>query len=373
MPKTRKKRKPSLAIRLFSKVGGGVFRAGRGIAKVARGVRGVVRALPKRKPVEKVDEVTRRLRELKRLQMLREEELAAERKKIEERIWEERIELRRPLSERLAESFYVPLKRPALRVVKFFKGLDEDLFKAGLAVPAERYVALMIGMSIIVGIVAFILMWLFLPLPLALLGAMGGFVFTLMIGRVHPKSRARSRVVSVNRAIPYALRHMATQLSSGIGLPETMTSISQADYGALSEEFGRAVRDMHAGLSMDEALAAMDRRIESEPLRRAIRQIRRTMRTGGDLSSILGALADETAFDLRMKLRDYTQSLNTLTMIYMFASAVLPAMLIIMTIVTGFMGMAVFPPQMIALFYLVLLPFILFYFVLMIKRMEPRV
>jgi flagellar protein FlaJ len=166
---------------------------------------------------------------------------------------------------------------------------------------------------------------------------------------------------------------MSTQLSSGIGLPETMTSVSHADYGALSEEFGRVIRDMHTGISTDEALSAMDKRVESDALRRAIRQIQRTMRTGGDLAKILNTLADETAFDMRMRLRDYTQSLNMLTMVYMFVSAVIPAMLVVMMLVMGFMGGAMFPIEMIALLYLVLLPFMLFYFVRIIKRMEPKV
>lgn len=378
MPKAKKRaRKPGRALRFFSAIGGGVIRTGSSTAKAARRVGTAIKTPARREAREKEDEVTRRLRELKRLEMLREEELAAERKstkeKIEEKIWAERIELKRPLSERLAESFYGLLKRPAQRMVGFFKGLGDDLFKANMRIAPERYVALMIGMSLIVVVATFIVIWLLISPFFALLGGLVAFIFTLIIGRTHPRSRAKARFTEINRVIPYALRHMATQLSSGIGLPETMTSVSQADYGALSEEFGRVIRDMHAGISTDEALSAMDRRVESEALQRAIRQVQRTMRTGGDLAKILGVLADETAFDLRMRLRDYVQSLNMLTMIYMFVSAVIPAMLIVMMLVTGFMGGAMFPIEVLALLYLVLLPFMLFYFVRIIKRMEPKV
>jgi len=378
MQKAKKRaRKPGLAVRFFSAIGGGVIRTGSGTAKAARRAGAAIKTAARREAREKEDEVTRRLRELKRLEMLRGEELAAERKltkeKIEEKIWAERVELKRPLSERLAESFYGFLKRPAQRMTRFFKGLSDDLFKANMRIAPERYVALMIGMSLIVGVSTFIAIWLLISPFLALLVGLVAFMFTLIVGRIQPRSRAKARFNEINRVIPYALRHMATQLSSGIGLPETMTSVSQADYGALSEEFGRVIRDMHAGISTDEALSAMDRRVESEALQRAIRQVQRTMRTGGDLAKILGALADETAFDLRMGLRDYVQSLNMLTMIYMFVSAVIPAMLIVMMLVTGFMGGAMFPIEVIALLYLVLLPFMLFYFVRMIKGREPRV
>lgn len=331
------------------------------VARVTKGPRG-----------EKVDEVTRRLRELKQLESLREEESAEKRKLREEKIWEERAGLRRPLSERLSDVLYSPLKRPAQRLAKFFKGLDEDLYKANLRIPPERYAALMIGMSIIVGSFAFILMILFLPVLFALAGGVLASLLALVFGKTRPGRMAKARVVEVNRMIPYALRHMATHLSAGIGLPETMTSISKADYGALSEEFGRVIRDMNTGMSTEEALATMDRRMDSEPLRRAIRQVQRTLRTGGDLANILKMLADETAFEMRMKLRDYTQSLNMLTMMYMFASAVIPAMLLVMITVGSSMGGAVLTPTSAAVLFLVILPFMLFYFVMMIKRFEPR-
>ena len=342
------------------KIGGATHRVGQA-AKVTRG--------PK---AEKVDEVTRRLRELKRLESLREEERAEKRKFREEKIWEERAELRRPLSERLSDVLYNPLKRPAQRLAKFFKGLDEDLYKANLRIPPERYAALMIGASLIVGALAFVLMILFLSPLFALVGGVLASMLALVFGKAQPGRRAKARVVKVNRVIPYALRHMATHLSSGIGLPETMTSISQADYGALSEEFSRVIRDMHTGMSTEEALATIDRSVDSEPLRRAIRQIQRTLRTGGDLANILKLLADETAFEMRMKLRDYTQSLNMLTMIYMFASAVIPAMLLVTIAVGSSMGGAVISPPSAAVLFLVLLPVLLFYFVMMIKRFEPR-
>lgn len=337
-----------------------------------KAVQRVGKVVTRREAPEKADEVARRLQELKRLETLRKEELAAERELMEEKVWEERAELKRPLSERLAGSFYTPLKRPAQRMTKFFTGLDEDLYKANLRITPERYTALIIGTSLIVSISTFVLILLFLPIPLAFAGAAVAFFLALVFSRTFPKRRASGRVGDINRVIPYALRHMATQLSSGIGLPETMTSVSQADYGAISEEFGRAIRDMHTGMSMEESLTAMNQRVDSEPLRRAIRQIQRTLRTGGDLARILNTLADETAFEMRMKLRDYTQSLNMLTMVYMFASAVIPAMLLVTLTVGARMGGGTLTPASAAILYLVLLPVMLLYFVMMIKRFEPR-
>ncbi len=377
MPK-KKVKKPSLAKRFFSTIGSGVVKTGGAAQRLGSAVK------ISKPPAEKVDEVARRLREIKRLElareeelkeekMLREEELKERRRLRGEEIWGERVELKRPFSERLSNVFYAPLKRPAVRLAKFFKGIDEDLYKANMKVTPERYAAMMLGISIVVAVFVTIMMLLLrIPILFVPLGGILVFGFSLMLVRTQPRRKAKARVAEVNRLIPYTLRHMATQLSSGIGLPETMTSVSQADYGATSEEFGRVIRDMHAGMGMGEALASMDRRVDSDPLRRAIRQIQRTLRAGGDLSRTLNALADETAFEMRMKLRDYTQSLNMITMIYMFASAVIPAMLMVTITISASRGSGGITPTTAGIIYLVLLPFMLMYFVTMIKRFEPR-
>ena len=352
-------------LRFFSKLGGGVVKTGEAVGRAGE----VSRLRP-----PKEDEVTRRLRELKELELKAEEERReAERESRERKLREVRKEeLGRPLSERLSQTFYVPFRRPAERLMGFFKGIDRDLYRANLPFSPDRYVSTVLGVSVLVALLSFLLSFLMFSPLLALVVAPSAFLLSFMFGRVYPKSRVKSRAVGINREIPYALRHMATHLSSGIGLPESVTSVSKAGYGVLSEEFGRVVKDMNGVMSMEEALTALSQRVESEPLRRFVRQVVRTLRVGGDLSDLLNSLADETSFEMRMKLRDYTQSLNMLTLIYMFASSVVPALLIIMTTVTSGMGGATLTTGTAAVLFFLLVPFLLMVFLFMVKRFEPR-
>lgn len=350
--------------RILSAIGGFVIKTGESATRLGRVSK--VAAPPKPK-----DEVARRLEEIKRLELIMEEE-RKEAMELEEKKWEERPELRRPLSERLSEIFFRVLKKPAIRLADSMKGLSADLYRANMRVAPEKFAAYIIGLSVIVAVVAagFLLM-LRVPFIFLMVGSLLAFLFSFMFAKSYPGKRAKARSTEVNRTLPFALRHMATQLASGIGLPETMVSVSKAKYGALSEEFGRAINDMNAGMSMEEALSAMDARVNSEPLRRAIRQIQRTLRTGGDISKTLSVLADDTAFEMRMKLRDYVQSLNMMTLLYMFLSAVVPSMLMVMFMISSRQGGG--PPlSTAAVFYLILLPFLLVYFIFMIKRFEPR-
>ncbi|MEM3402882.1 MAG: type II secretion system F family protein [Candidatus Hadarchaeales archaeon] len=360
-------RKKGGFLKFLSAIGNFVVKTGEATTKIAQ----VSKAA---KPVKPKDEVARRLEEIKQLELLREEDRREAMKlEMEEKKWEERVELKRPLSERLSDIFYGVLKKPATRLADSMKGLSTDLYRANIKIPPEKFAAYIIGVSIIVTVIAVgLLVMLRAPFVFLMIGSLLSFLFSFMFAKSYPGRRARARSVEVNRTLPFALRHMATQLASGIGLPETMVSVSKAKYGALSEEFERAINDMNAGMSMEEALAAMDMRVNSEPLRRAIRQIQRTLRTGGDISKTLNSLADDTAFEMRMKLRDYVQSLNMMTLLYMFLSAVVPSMLMVVFMISARGGSGGLSPSTAAVFYLILLPFLLVYFVLMIKRFEPR-
>ncbi|MEM3421738.1 MAG: hypothetical protein QW315_05725, partial [Candidatus Hadarchaeum sp.] len=125
-------------------------------------------------------------------------------------------------------------------LAKFFKRVSTDSFQLSTETPSKRRAVKTIVSGFLMAAFTSVLLFYFV-VPFLFLGIGGAlsFLFTVYFVRTYPKRKLNSRVAEVNRVLPYALRHMSTQLSSGIGLPETITSISRADYGALSEEFGR--------------------------------------------------------------------------------------------------------------------------------------
>ncbi len=368
MPEEEESKRENPFTRFFSKIGMGVISTSRKTADASSKVKGAIPGLEKG---EKSD-LSERILELREMERRSESRETFEE---EEESWEgEREELETPLSERFADVFYGIFRGPAGKLSGYFGDLEGDLYRANMEMSPDRYVSLLLGIGVIGAVASFIFSRLiFENLLISLLIALGGFGVPVLIGRTQPKSVISSRASEINQEIPYALRHMASQLSSGVGLPESMASVADADYGALSEEFRLSLLEMRRGESMEGALSEIRNRSDSEYLSTTIRQIQRTLRTGGNLARTLRTLADEAAFDLRMNLRDYTQSLNMMTMVYMFASAVIPPLLIVIMIVSQFMGAAFMPPQFITILYLVIIPFLLFYLVIIFKRMEPEV
>lgn len=263
---------------------------------------------------------------------------------------------------------------------RFFKDIQEDLYKAKVTMPAVKYTAFSVGISTIVSLV-FVSLTLLLGLgvyrsiPFVLVGltlsAMAFFV-VLTLARMYPQLVVKGRPVEFARELPAALRHMATQLSSGSGLLDTMRSVAQSDYGVLSEEFRRVIIEIERGATVEEALERLNLRIDSPGLRRATRQIVSTMKTGGNLANTLRLIAEETSNEMRMKLKDFIQTLNTFSLMYMFVVVIAPVLITTLTIGMGIAAKALpVSSETLGLVYLAFFS-ISIYMSFMIKRFEPR-
>jgi len=188
-----------------------------------------------------------------------------------------------------------------------------------------------------------------------------------------PKLQKGRKSSEASRQLPFALRQMATELKAGLGLHDSMRSVAMSGYGALSEEFARTIEEIRYGETTEDALREMCNRIDSEGLDRAVYQITRTLESGGDLAKTLSIIAEDIAYEMRMKLRDYSQKLNSFTMIYMFIAILAPVIFLVMLLAAAtVMGGSVLPPIAILLFYLFLFPLIVGFMAFMIKRLEPK-
>ncbi len=207
------------------------------------------------------------------------------------------------------------------------------------------------------------------------IGLVFGIIILLMTMFIvyMPKIKTGGRSTAASRELPFALRQMATELRAGIGLHDSMRSVAMSGYGPLSEEFARALEEIKYGETTEKALVDMSERINSEGLTRAIYQITRTLTSGGDLAKTLSVIADDTAYEMRMKLKDYAQKLNSFTMIYMFVAILGPVIFMIMIIAASTVMGGVVPPILLLIMYLFLFPAIVAFMAFMIKRLEPKV
>ncbi|MBC7112005.1 MAG: type II secretion system F family protein, partial [Methanothermobacter sp.] len=82
--------------------------------------------------------------------------------------------------------------------------------------------------------------------------------------------------------------------------------------------------------------------------------------------------ADDIAYEMRMKLKDYSQKLNSFTMIYMFLAILGPVIFLVMLLAAATVMGSVLPPIAIIMIYLFLFPMLVGFMAFMIKRLEPK-
>ncbi|MFH1588661.1 MAG: type II secretion system F family protein [Candidatus Diapherotrites archaeon] len=266
-------------------------------------------------------------------------------------------------------------KMPVASQIRFY------LYSANMRLSIRQYLALTVAgsfMGFIAGTIFFAIIFQFMNISLiySLLGGLLIFMFTLTIMILFPRSMAMKRGDAISSELPFALRHMATELKSGIGLFKTIQAIAQSDYGVLSEEFARTINEIEEGTDTKDALQNFSVRTQSAALKNALLHVNRALKTGGNLSKVMNSIAEDVSFELRMKVRDFSEKINFFGVIYIVAGIVMPVMVAILGgIVNAPLGIKTFdmPPNVILLFYAVIMPALLFFLVFYLKMNQPKV
>jgi flagellar protein FlaJ len=189
----------------------------------------------------------------------------------------------------------------------------------------------------------------------------------------YPKIKEQRSYEDINQELPYALRHMGIELKSGKGLHEALSTIRDADYGSLSREFNRVLEEVKFGASTEDSLLKMSHRVKSEGLSRAIQQIIGTLRVGGNLSNSLEVIAKDITFEMQIKLKEYSQKLNSFILIYTFIAILAPVISLIMLMAASTVMGDIISVNLLFLIYVAFFPMIVMFMGIFIKKLEPKI
>jgi len=210
-----------------------------------------------------------------------------------------------------------------------------------------------------------------LALSVSLLAGLAMGISTFFYISLYPKLFVGRKVRNLEKNLPAALHHLLIHVRSGVPLFNSLVSIAQSGYGVLSEEFGRAVKEINTGRSEVAALEMLARENPSLYFRRVMWQMVNAMKSGADIGLTIKEIVESMAIEQRVAIKKYGSGLNPLALFYMVLVVIFPTLgIVFLLILSSFVG-AVFDVQFIMMGVLVFLVIIQFMFIGLIKSKRP--
>ncbi len=202
------------------------------------------------------------------------------------------------LSDVLAQSVALAQLNKLVEQRDFGADLARDIARADLKLKPGEFIAMWVGVVVLVPAVFVFLGFVFSPLrtPLALLiGAVIGF----FLPRMWLNQRRASRLAAFNKQLPDTITLIANSLRAGSSFLQAIEMVVREGQPPMTTEFNRVVREVNLGLAFDVALDNMVRRVRSDDLELMATAITIQHQVGGNLAEIL----DSIAFTIRERVR----------------------------------------------------------------------
>lgn len=184
----------------------------------------------------------------------------------------------------------------ALARQSFAKRVATDLARANLKLTVAEFVLLTLGI-----IAAGAIMGAFLVRQLWIIGAVAGAVLGFIAPRIYLRVTQGRRLNAFNDQLGDTITLLANSLRSGYSLLQSMEMVARELPPPMSEEFGRVTREIGLGVSNQEALNNLLRRITSDDLDMMITAINIHHEVGGNLSEILDTIGHTIRERVRIK------------------------------------------------------------------------
>jgi tight adherence protein B len=178
--------------------------------------------------------------------------------------------------------------------------VQRNLARANLKLTFAEFYYIRIGLMVGLGL----FLYLFRDPLSGVIGAFLGY----MLPRFYVGRRIGGRLGAFNKQLPDTITLLSNSLRAGSSFLQSIELVSRETPAPMGEEMGRVVREVNLGLSMEEALKNMVRRIKSDDLDLMVTAISIQQQVGGNLAEIL----DTIAFTIRERVR-IKGEVNTLT------------------------------------------------------------
>lgn len=184
----------------------------------------------------------------------------------------------------------------ALSGRNFFEPIRKRISRADAKLRVSEYVILVFASGAVAGVVGY-----FLPQDNSLVIAIIAGILGLRIPRFYVRTMAKRRMQAFDAQLSDTLNLWVNALRSGYSVLQSMEAIATELPVPVSAEFERVVQEVRLGLSVEQALANMYRRVPSEDLDLVITAVNIQREVGGNLAEVLDTISHTIRERVRIK------------------------------------------------------------------------
>jgi len=199
----------------------------------------------------------------------------------------------------------------------FTARLATDLARADLKMKPAEFLLIWAASPFVFAAVAYIIGFIF-PGFQNLVAIVAFFLIGLYAPRFYLKYRQGKRLRAFGEQLPDTITLLANSLRAGSSFLQGIELVTREARPPISEEFERVVREMQLGLALQPALNNLVRRVASEDLELMVTAIQIQSQVGGNLATVLDAIA----FTIRERVR-IKGEINTLTAMQRYSGYVI--------------------------------------------------
>jgi len=241
------------------------------------------------------------------------------------------------------------LKKRARFITKRLKKKNKSKLKiylegAGINLSREEY----LSVCYLNWIINFLILFLISFFTLLFLDTKRGYIYAFLISLLissfiffsqltYPSVFNKRKQKEIERNLLPALEDMLVQINSGSTLFEAIVEISYGNYGALSDEFKKAVKMINGGEPESKALNEIARLNDSNYLRKTLWQLTNGIEGGSEMNIIIKESIKNLNEEQMIEMQKYSSSLNPVIVFYMLVGVIIPALSITFLIIVSSM------------------------------------
>ncbi|MCL6558924.1 MAG: type II secretion system F family protein [Firmicutes bacterium] len=176
----------------------------------------------------------------------------------------------------------------------FVERLEDRLCQADILLKAEEFLILTAGATVLTGLIGY-------ATTHKVAGGLIGLFFGLALPNLALRMAQNRRLKAFDAQVADCIVIMANTLRAGFGFMQAMEVVRREMGPPISKEFGRALTEINLGISTEEALNNLVKRVKSEDMDLVVTAMIIQRSVGGNLAGILDTIAETIRERVRLK------------------------------------------------------------------------